>query len=144
VLIALGWGAAVVAANGFISLFTDLEPDPLHDAGPLVLPVGVVAALAVLLLRLLRTDARAGWLPLECGVLAYLVQLVVGALVYLLVRASPADGLLWLAAQAVGPFQIADALLAAVAGLIMLLVIRAQAAGAQRPRWPWERDDPPG
>jgi hypothetical protein len=23
----------------------------------------------------------------------------------------------------------------------MLLVVRAQAAGARRPRWPWERDD---
>jgi hypothetical protein len=30
-----------------------------------------------------------------------------------------------------------------VAGLIMLLVVRAQAAGARRPRWPWERDDEP-
>jgi hypothetical protein len=141
VLVALGWGAAVVAANGFVSLFTGLEVDPLRNAGPLVVPFAVVAALVALLVRLLRVHDRAGWLPLECGVLVYLVQLVVGALVYLIVRASPADGVLWLATQAAGPFQIADAVLAFVAGLIMLLVVRAQAAGAQRPRWPWERDD---
>jgi zinc transporter ZupT len=71
------------------------------------------------------------------------VQLLVGALGYLIVRASPTDGLLWIATEAASPFQIADALLAVVAGLIMLLVLRAQAAGAHRPRWPWERDDEP-
>lgn len=141
VLVALGWGAAVVAANGFVSLFTGLEVDPLTNAGPLVVPVAVAAALVVLLVRLLRVHDRAGWLPLECGVLVYLVQLLVGAVVYLLVRASPADGVLWIATQAASPFQITDAALALLAGLIMLLVLRAQAAGAQRPRWPWERDD---
>lgn len=143
VLVALGWGAAVVAANGFVSLFTGLEPDPLANAGPLVLPVGVVAALAALLVRLLRARDRTAWLPLECGALVYLVQLLVGALVYLIVRASPADGLLWIATQAASPFQITGAVLGLLAGLIMLLVLRAQAAGAGRPRWPWERDEPP-
>ncbi|HEV7624205.1 MAG TPA: DUF6121 family protein [Amnibacterium sp.] len=141
VLVALGWGAAVVAANGFVSLFTGLEVDPLRNAGPLVVPVAVVAALVALLVRLLRAHDRTGWLPLECGALVYLVQLAVGAAVYLLLRGSPADGVLWIATQAASPFQLADTVLALVAGLIMLLVLRAQAAGARRPRWPWERDD---
>ena len=141
VLVALGWGAAVVAANGFVSLLADLEVDPLADAGPLVVPIAVLVALVALLVRLLRVQDRTAWLPLECGVLVYLVQLLVGALVYLVVRGSPADGLLWIATQAASPFQITDAALALVAGLIMLLVLRAQAAGARRPRWPWERDD---
>ena len=48
VLVALGWGAAVVAANGFVSLITGLEVDPLRNAGPLVVPVAVVAALVAL------------------------------------------------------------------------------------------------
>ncbi|MGN6743396.1 MAG: DUF6121 family protein [Amnibacterium sp.] len=143
VLVALGWGAAVVAANGFVSLFTGLEVVPLGDAGPLVLPLGVAAALVALLIRLLRVHDRTAWLPLECGALAYLVQLLVGALVFLIVRGSAADGLLWVATEAASPFQITDAVLAVVAGLIMLLVVRAQAAGAERPRWPWERDEPP-
>jgi uncharacterized protein DUF6121 len=141
VLVALGWGAAVVAANGFVSLLTDLEVDPLTNAGPLVIPAAVAVALVALLVRLLRVQDRTAWLPLECGLLVYLVQLLVGALVYLAVRGSPADALLWVATQAASPFQIADAALALVAGLIMLLVLRAQAAGAGRPRWPWERDD---
>jgi hypothetical protein len=143
VLVTLGWGAAVVAANGFVSLFTGLEVDPLRNAGPLVVPVAVLIALVALLVRLLRVQDRTAWLPLECGALVYLVQLLVGALVYLAVRASPTDGLLWLATQAASPFQITDAVLALVAGLIMLLVLRAQAAGAHRPRWPWEHDDEP-
>jgi hypothetical protein len=141
VLVALGWGAAVVAANGLVSLFTGLEVDPLRNAGPLVVPAAVVAALVALLVRLLRAHDRSGWLPLECGVLVYLVQLAVGALVYLLIRGSLADGVLWIATQAASPFQLTDVGLALVAGLIMLLVVRAQAAGARRPRWPWERDD---
>jgi hypothetical protein len=141
VLVALGWGAAVVAANGFVSLFTGLEVDPLRDAGPLVVPVAVAAALALLLVRLLRVHDRTGWLPLECGVLVYFVQLVVGAITYSLVRASLTDGVLWVATQAASPFQLTDAALALLAGLIMLLVLRAQAAGAERPRWPWERKD---
>jgi uncharacterized protein DUF6121 len=141
VLITLGWGAAVVAANGFVSLLTDLEVDPLRDAGPLVLPVAVAVALVALLVRLLRVHDRTGWLPLECGVLVYLVQLLVGAIVYLLVRAAPADGLLWIATQAASPFQIADAVLALLGGLVMVVALRARAAGAERPRWPWERHD---
>jgi hypothetical protein len=143
VLVALGWGAAVVAANGFVSLFTGLEVDPLRNAGPLVVPVAVVAALVALLVRLLRGHDRSGWLPIECAAIVYLVQLAVGALVYLLIRGSIADGVLWVATQAASPFQITDVVLALVAGLIMLLVVRAQAAGARRPRWPWERDDEP-
>jgi hypothetical protein len=141
VLVALGWGAAVVAADGLVSLFTGLEVDPLRNAGPLVIPAAVLAALVALLVRLLRGEDRSGWLPIECAVLVYLVQLVVGALVYLLIRGSLADGVLWIATQAASPFQLTDVVLALVAGLIMLLVVRAQAAGARRPRWPWERDD---
>lgn len=141
VLVALGWGAAVVAADGLVSLFTGLEVDPLRNAGPLVVPAAVVAALVALLVRLLRGNDRTGWLALECGVIVYLVQLVVGALVYLLIRGSLADGVLWIATQAASPFQLTDVALALVAGLIMMLVVRAQAAGASRPRWPWERDD---
>lgn len=138
VLVALGWGAAVVAANGFVSLFTGLEVDPLPNAGPLVVPVAVVVALVALALRLARGDDRTGWLPLECGALVYLVQLAAGALTYLMVRGSPVDGVLWVATQAASPFQLTDTALALVAGLIMLLVVRAQAARARRPRPPWD------
>lgn len=143
VLVTLGWGAAVVAANGLLSLATGLEPDPLRNAGPLVVPVAVVAALVALLIRLLRARDRTAWLPLECGALVYLVMVIVGSIAYLVVRGQPADGVLWLATAAASPFTIVDALLAVLAGLIMLLVLRAQAAGAERPRWPWERNDDP-
>ena len=38
-------------------------------------------------------------------------------------------------------FTLVDALLAALGGLIVLLVVRAREAGAGPPRWPWERED---
>jgi hypothetical protein len=143
-LVVLGWGAFVVAANGFISLYTGLEVVPLAGAGPLVAPVAVAVALLALLVLFARTrSSRTTWLPLYAGALAYLVMVLVGAFLYLIGHGSAAEGLLYLASAASSLFTIVDALLAVVAGLVFMLILRARAAGAHRPRWPWERDDEP-
>ena len=143
-LVVLGWGALVVAANGFVSLYTGQEVVPLSDAGPLVGPVAIGVALLALLLLFARTrSSRTTWLPLIAGALAYLVIVLVGAVGYLMARGALADGLLYLASSASSLFTIADAVLAAVAGLVFVLLLRARAAGAHRPRWPWERPDEP-
>jgi hypothetical protein len=143
-LVVLGWGALVVAANGFVSLYTGQEVVPLSDAGPLVGPVAIGVALLALLLLFARTrSSRTTWLPLIAGALAYLVIVLVGAIGYLMARGALADGLLYLASSASSLFTIADAVLAAVAGLVFVLLLRARAAGAHRPRWPWERPDEP-
>jgi chromate transport protein ChrA len=102
-----------------------------------------VALLALLLLFARTRSSRTTWLPLIAGALAYLVIVLVGAIGYLMARGALADGLLYLASSASSLFTIADAVLAAVAGLVFVLLLRARAAGAHRPRWPWERPDEP-
>lgn len=142
VLALFAWIACVVAGNGLISVATGLEVIPLHRAGPLAEPVAVAVAGLLLLTRTLRPQRRTGWLALECALIAYLALVIVGA-----VAAGFAGGggaaLLFAADAATSAFTIVDALLAAAAGLVVLLVARARAAGAGRPRWPWEREGDP-
>ncbi|MDQ1668637.1 MAG: hypothetical protein QOE40_698, partial [Actinomycetota bacterium] len=40
-------------------------------------------------------------------------------------------------------FTLVPTALAAVAGFVFGVAARARAAGAARPRWPWERHDDP-
>lgn len=135
------WVAAVIALNGFISLLTGAEVLPVPAAGPLALPVGVAAAAVLIAVRAARSTASSVLLPVETLLIGYLVPVVGAALVALL--SGPEAALLTAARLAVSWFAVGDALLAAVAGLVVLLLTRAAGAGASRPRWPWEdRDDP--
>jgi hypothetical protein len=130
----------VVAANGLVSLGTGLEVVPVGGAGPLAEPVGVAVAALVLALRAARSTARSALLPLETALLAAVALILVPAFVALLMGGSGA-GFLTLGRAATSVFTLTDLLLAAVAGLVVLLVVRARAAGAGRPRWPWEGPD---
>ena len=115
---------------------------PVRGAGPLAEPLGVAVGVLLLVLRCARSTARSTLLPLETGLLAAAALLVVPGAVAL-VAGGPAEGLLTLGGAATSPFTAADAVLAALAGLLVLLATRARSAGAGRPRWPWEdRDDP--
>lgn len=139
-LVGLGWIACVIAADGFVSLATDLEVMPIAGAGPLAEPIGIAVAAILLGVRTARSTARSVLLPLETALLAALALIVVPALVAL-VTAGPGPSFLTLGRGATSVFTLADVLLAALAGLLVLLVVRARAAGAGRPRWPWEDDD---
>jgi hypothetical protein len=141
-LIGLGWVACVVAANGFVSLATDLEVVPLAAAGPLAEPVAVAVAALAVGWRTARSTARSAALPLETALLAALALIVLPAVVALVMSGAGA-AFLELGHAATSVFTLADALLAALAGLIALLVVRARAAGAGRPRWPWEDERRP-
>lgn len=138
VLAAVAWIASVVAANGFLSLGTGLEVVSVAGAGPLAEPVGVVLAAVLIALRGAFSTARSALLPVEHLLVAAVCLIVVPALVAALNGAGTA--FLALGAAATSPFTIIDAVLAAAAGLVVLLLARAKAAGAGRPRWPWERD----
>jgi hypothetical protein len=142
VLLGLGWVACVVAANGFVSLATDLEVVPLTAAGPLAEPVGVALVALAIAPRMARSTARSVVLPVETALIAALGLILVPAVVAL-VMGGPGAGFLEIGQAATSLFTLTDALLAAVAGLVALLVVRARAAGAGRPRWPWEDDDRP-
>jgi len=139
VLAAAAWIAAVVAANGFVSLFTGAEVLPVQEAGPLAVPVGVALAAALIALRAARATAASTLLPVELLLIGYAVPLLGAALVALLSGVGPA--LLTLAGLATSPFLIAEAVLAGIAGGVVLLLVRAADSGAGRPRWPWEGED---
>ena len=136
------WAAAVVAANGFVSLLTGAEVLPVVEAGPLAVPVGIALAGVLIAVRAARATAASVLLPVELLLLGWVVPLAGAALVALLSGVGPA--LLTLAGLATSPFLLADSVLAAVAGIVVLLLVRAADAGAGRPRWPWERDDHDG
>jgi hypothetical protein len=128
-----------VAANGLVSLATGLEVMPLAGAGPVAEPAGVAVAAVLLALRTGRATARGTLLPLETALLAAVALVVVPGAVAL--PTGPGESLATIGQAATSPFTLVDVVLAAVAGLVVLLVVRARAAGAGRPRWPWEDDD---
>lgn len=140
VLVGLGWVACVIAADGFVSLATDLDVMPIGGAGPLAEPVGIAIAAILVGTRAGRSTARSVLLPLETALLAAAALIVLPAAVAL-VMTGPGPAFLALGTGATSAFTLAGALLAALAGLVVLLVVRARAAGAGRPRWPWEDDD---
>ena len=133
--------ACVVAGNGFVALAADLEVMPVAAAGPLAEPVGVAVAALVIAPRVAFSTSRSVVLPVETALLAGLALILVPGVVAL-VMSGPGPAFLVLGHAATSPFTLTDAILAAVEGLVALLVVRARAAGAGRPRWPWEHDDP--
>jgi hypothetical protein len=142
VFVGLGWIATVVAANGLVSLGSGLEVVPVRGAGPLAEPVAVVVGALALVLRSARSTARSTLLPLETALLAAVALILVPAVVAL-VMGGPGAAFLTLGRAATSVFTLADVVLAAIAGLVVLLVVRARAAGAGRPRWPWEDEERP-
>lgn len=140
--VGLGWIATVVAANGLLSLGSGLEVVPVRGAGPLAEPAGVAIGALALAVRSGRSTARSTLLPLETALLAAVALILVPAVVAL-VMAGPGPAFLVLGRAATSVFTLTDVVLAAVGGLAALLVVRARAAGAGRPRWPWEDEDRP-
>lgn len=141
-LAGLGWIATVVAANGLVSLGTGLEVVPVTETGPLAEPVGVAVAALAIAVRAGFSIGSSVLLPIETALLAAVTQIVVPALVVVVMSGS-GPAFLTAGHAATSVFTLVDAVLAALAGLIVLLVVRARAAGAGPPRWPWEDDDRP-
>ena len=116
-----------------------MVPEPA--AGSLVGPLAVIGGLVVLLARLLVGLERGHrtFLGLECLLLTYLAMLAVGAVAYAVVRGDAVAVLLYAARSGLSPYLLLAALLAGVAGVLFTAVVRTREAGADRPRWPWER-----
>ena len=141
ILVAVGWAASVVAANGLISLGAGLEVVPEAGAGPLAEPVAVAVATVLIAVRSGRSIARSALLPLETALLGAAALIVVPAAVALVT--GPGEAFVTLGRAATSVFTAVAVVLGALAGLIVLLVTRARAAGAGTPRWPWEDGDRP-
>lgn len=140
VLATAAWVAAVVAGNGFVSLFTGREVVPVAAAGPLAEPIGVLIAAVLIAVRASRSTATSTLLPVECLLLGYLVPLV-GAGLVALVAGGLQPAVLLVGRTALAPFSILAGVLAGATALVVLLLVRARDAGAGRPRWPWEGRD---
>lgn len=140
VLVAAAWVATVVAGNGMTSVATGLEVMPVAQAGPLAEPVGVAVAALLIAVRIGFSTARSVLLPVELLFIAAICA-ILGPAGIALVASDPGAAFLTAGEAATSAFTVVDALLAAISGLIALLLVRARDAGAGRPRWPWEDDD---
>jgi hypothetical protein len=138
--------ALAIAASGIISLYADREVLTERDAGPLVAPSMFAAAAVALYVQLITLGLRRGPVvvtALGTAVVTYLIFLLSGATLYSLGKARPVLGLLFLGANALGPFALAVAVIAFVVALAFLLLLfyRDSGGAARTPQWWWEKRD---
>lgn len=136
--------ALVVCAFGFVSLLTDAEVIPSAAAGLLVGPAIVGASVAALLLHLGRSladPARTARITLLAAMWAWLAAVVVAIVGYAIATGTVLASLLFGLGFGVSAFGLLLPACAALVAWLAALVARAQAEGAERPRWPWERRD---
>ena len=115
-LMAVVYGALLIAAWGFTSLITDTDVITEVDAGPLLGPAMGLAAVLVTWASLWRVRAGGGvW---QLGVLAaassWFAMLIVGGIGYSLTRGDFTWLLLFAGKYAVSPFLLVPAVLAGV------------------------------
>jgi hypothetical protein len=139
--------ALVVAALGLISLATNQEVISETDAGPLVGPSMAGAAVILVFVMLLilgvggpaaRERVAVGWAFLT-GLAAFLIFIVVGAVLYASGSGELVQLLLFAAAQVASPFAWATGILALIVTLVYSWILAARVGEHGRPLWPWER-----
>ncbi len=136
--------ALVVAAYGFVSLLTDADVISSEEAGRLVGPAIVGAAVLAVLLHLgraLRHPERVLAGTLLAAVWAWVAAVVVAIVGYAVATGTVLASLIFGLGFGVGWFGLLIPVLAAIVAWLALLVAGAQSGGIERPRWPWERDE---
>ena len=136
--------ALVVCAYGFVSLLTDAEVIASPDAGLLVGPAIVAAAVVALLLHLgraLRRPQHMAGPVLLAALWTWIAAVVVAMIAYSLATGTALASLLFALGFGVGWFGLLIPAVAALVASFAVLVSRGEQGGAERPRWPWERDD---
>ncbi len=139
--------ALVVAALGLISLATNQDVIAQTDAGPLVGPSMVGAAVVLVFVMLLilgvggpaaRERVAVGWAFLT-GVGAFLIFILAGAVLFALATGELVQLLIFSAGQLPSPFAWATGILAVVVALVYSWILAARVGEHGRPLWPWER-----
>ena len=127
VLVAVGYGALVIAAWGIASLVLDQDVMHYSDAGPLLGPAMALGAMLVTFGWVVRVRKIGGVVLCAVGATAstWLVMIAVGAVGYTITRGVVAWLLLFAGDYAASAFVLAPAILA---GLVVL------ATGARSPR----------
>lgn len=125
------FGACLVCAYGFISLFADIDFIPEKNVGPLVGPImsaiaGVIVVVGVVSALSRRTSfRRPQWaIAAASGALVYLLPALFGAVVVAFGNADAFAGVLFFSARESGAFLATSAILATVIVLATPLVLR--------------------
>ena len=129
VMIAITYGALVIAAWGFTSLVLDAEVMHYSDAGPLLGPAMALAATLVVGGWVVRASrARGVWVSaVGAAASVWFAMLMVGALGYTITRGSLAWLLLFAGSYATSPFVLVPVIIAAVlVGVVAALSPRAK------------------
>lgn len=129
VMVAVLYGAILLAVDGFVSLFSDRSVISEPDAGPLVGPIMAVVALAVVFVAVLgglRPTPGRPVIPvaraLVTAALVYLLSPLAGAIVYLAGQETLLTGALFFGKYLASPFVIAAAVLALAPILLLPLI----------------------
>jgi Family of unknown function (DUF6121) len=137
--------ALVIGSFGMISAVFNRDVIPEPEAGPLIGPMMIGAAALTVLIGLLVLGQE---VPEEkvrirviasliIGAAAYIVFLLVGALLFAAGLGQPFAFFPFLMTQIVNLFSFVLGVLAIITALLYQLVLMARPYG--RPRWPWER-----
>jgi hypothetical protein len=137
IMAAVFYGALLICAYGFISLFSGRDVIRQPDVGPLIGPVMVsVACALVFLSALLSLRPRGGPLRLPwaravtTGLAAYLVGPAVGAILVMFSRGDVFSAMLFFADNVTGPFVIVSG----IAAIPVLLVTPLLVGTAKSPQ----------
>jgi len=136
--------ALVVCAFGFVSLLTDAEVVADPEAGRLVGPAIVAASVGAVLVFLgLRLPHEHGLvvMTLQAVLLAWAAGVVAGTVAYALATGTLLAALLFALSFMTIGFGVLMPVLTALVVPLAVVTSRAETGGAERPRWPWERDD---
>lgn len=136
--------ALIVAAYGLVSLATDAEVIGAADAGLFVGPAIIAAAVAALLVHLAVVLRRPSGLlgpVLLAAVWTWLAAFLAATVAYAIATGKLLGAVLFALAQGVGVFGLLVPVLAALVAWFAVFAAGADASGASRPRWPWERDE---
>ena len=139
--------ALIVAAFGLISLATNLEVVNEPDAGPLVGPSMVGAAVLLVFIVMVTHGVKAPperqrvavGFAVATGIAALGVFIAVGALLYWIGDGQPLHAITFAESTLLGPFALATGVLAFIVALCYSLILASRVGEHGRPLWPWER-----
>lgn len=131
-LMAVVYGALLIAAWGFTSLLTDTDVITEPDAGPLLGPAMGLAAILVTWAWLGRVRAGGGvwWLALGAAASSWFVMLIVGGVGYSLTRGDFTWVLLFAGKYAISLYLLVPAVLAGVV-VVLARVLTGRSPGAK-------------
>lgn len=132
-MVAVLYGAILLAVDGYVSLLTNHEIISESDAGPLVGPVMAVTALAIVFCSILfglRPSSSPPRIPIAgatvTGALVFVLSPLAGAIMYVLGKAVLGSAIRFFLHYLASPFVVTSAVLAAVAVLLLPGIARAR------------------